>query len=301
MIRAACAIVRTMSRGRFSPVSITVAWATLLLCGCTVDFGKGTPTRDGSVGTDGGDSCGNDLLETGEDCDGLDLGGFDCPALGYHSGTLFCADDCTFDVTSCRHEGCGNGQLDPGETCDGSEMGGNTCASQGYPGGTISCTFGCQLDLSQCFWCGNGNVDPSEQCDGENLDQTTCADLGYTGDGLVCDACQFDFSACQWCGNGRMDIGEQCDGNDLGVESCLSQGFTAGGTLACDSNCRLDLAGCIPCDSTTCPDGCCDNGRDCRPGTTTSYCGSNGAACVSCAASVQCCANPHGGGCGACR
>lgn len=48
-----------------------------------------------------------------------------------------------------------------------------------------------------------------------------------------------------YCGNGVIDVaGEQCDGSDLGEETCERLTF-AGGTLACDSNCRLDATGCI--------------------------------------------------------
>lgn len=48
-----------------------------------------------------------------------------------------------------------------------------------------------------------------------------------------------------YCGNGVIDVaGEQCDGSDLGDETCERLTFS-GGTLACNSNCRLDATGCI--------------------------------------------------------
>lgn len=50
--------------------------------------------------------CGNDLIETGEICDGLDLDDFNCGSFGYASGTLICDSDCNgFDMSNCVGEG----------------------------------------------------------------------------------------------------------------------------------------------------------------------------------------------------
>jgi len=213
---------------------------------------------------------------------------------------LFCDENCTFDVTSCREEGCGNGLLDPGEPCDGSELGGNTCTSQGYSGGILACTYGCALDVSSCFWCGNGVVDPGELCDGSNLAQTTCTDLGLNGNGLVCEDCQFDIYSCEWCGNGRLDPGEGCEGTDLRQQSCTSLDFSAGGDLACAEDCTLDLAACVPCTSSNCLVGCCRAGRECMAGTSLTNCGASGAVCEICPIAEQCCISGQGGNCGVC-
>jgi hypothetical protein len=50
--------------------------------------------------------CGNNIKETGEQCDdpdgdGIDLGGATCQSLGYSGGTLRCRSDCTFDTSGC--------------------------------------------------------------------------------------------------------------------------------------------------------------------------------------------------------
>jgi hypothetical protein len=45
--------------------------------------------------------CGNNIKETGEQCDGSDLGGATCQSLGYSGGTLRCRSDCTFDTSGC--------------------------------------------------------------------------------------------------------------------------------------------------------------------------------------------------------
>jgi len=45
--------------------------------------------------------CGNSAVETGEQCDGSDLGGATCVSRGYTSGSLSCNSNCTFNVSSC--------------------------------------------------------------------------------------------------------------------------------------------------------------------------------------------------------
>ncbi|MCH9686594.1 MAG: hypothetical protein K0V04_34495 [Deltaproteobacteria bacterium] len=98
----------------------------LLALGCSPEVGgSGEPGIDGSetgtetstpsmTSTDGVDdsasssgelpfACGNGLVEPGEQCDGLELGGFGCrdinPSLV--DGALACSADCTFDATGC--------------------------------------------------------------------------------------------------------------------------------------------------------------------------------------------------------
>ena len=56
--------------------------------------------------------CGNGVIETGEQCDGGNLGGTSCTDLGYTGGTLACAGNCTFDVSGCSNNGsCTPGQV----------------------------------------------------------------------------------------------------------------------------------------------------------------------------------------------
>lgn len=69
-------------------------------------------------GGQGGSSamCGNGVLEPGEACDGADLQGLGCQSLGFDTGTLVCAADCTFDSSGCSGvETCQDGQDDDGD------------------------------------------------------------------------------------------------------------------------------------------------------------------------------------------
>lgn len=45
--------------------------------------------------------CGNDLVESGEDCEGSNLGGKTCVSLGYGGGTPSCDIACSLDVSDC--------------------------------------------------------------------------------------------------------------------------------------------------------------------------------------------------------
>ena len=65
--------------------------------------------------TDTGPACGDGVLDEGEVCDGFALGDATCPGLGYTTGTLACAADCTLDESGCSSI-CDNGFCERGET-----------------------------------------------------------------------------------------------------------------------------------------------------------------------------------------
>ena len=97
--------------------------------------------------TGGGDAdvgpfCGDGLVqtETGEVCDGEDLGGATCLSLGHGGGVLRCGVGCAYAVAACEPAAsCGDGAIDDGEVCDGDDLGGATCATLGYHGGALAC------------------------------------------------------------------------------------------------------------------------------------------------------------------
>src|SRR5262249_8555592 len=80
-------------------------------------------------------TCGNGILEPGEQCD---------------DGNVVAGDGCG---PTCHFEVCGNGIVDPGEQCDD----GNTAAGDG-------CSPTCQREPR----CGDGFVDGTEECDDGN-------------------------------------------------------------------------------------------------------------------------------------
>ena len=221
----------------------------LLLVSTFVAFGCGG----------GGDDvvCGNGVLETGEMCDGAELGSATCLTEGFGGGELTCTSTCTIDTSACIPLAgeCGNGQIDGDEECDGANLNGHTCADLGFDGGDLSCTAACQFDTRGCSKgqvdCGNGEIDGDEECDGANLNGHTCADLGFDGGDLSCTAaCQFDTRGCsKWqvaCGNGQIDGDEECDGENMNGRTCETQGFERG-DLGCTQDCLFDTSACTSC------------------------------------------------------
>ena len=56
-------------------------------------------------------SCGNGYIDTGEQCDGSNLGGATCQSLGYNSGTLSCSSLCAYNTSNCSTGGNGSNDV----------------------------------------------------------------------------------------------------------------------------------------------------------------------------------------------
>jgi len=63
------------------------------------------------------------------------------------------------------------------------------------------------------------------------------------------------------CGNNIVEGSEECDGSGLNGNTCISNGFDSG-NLSCNSNCTLNMAGCINY-SAYCGDGLINYGEEC--------------------------------------
>lgn len=169
-----------------------------------VTFGTGSSSGFGSSDSGvGPDTCGNGAVDFAEQCDGADLFGFSCEALGLGEGELSCSDVCLFDTSDCvgALPDCGDGLVQPGEQCDQANLQGLNCEALGLGDGVLACSLDCTFDTSGCGTgssCGDGVVSPGEQCDGLDLQGFTCAALGLGGGDLGCVAglCVFDTSGC---------------------------------------------------------------------------------------------------------
>ncbi len=249
--------------------------------------------------------CGNGFINTGEDCDGMNLGALNgnCVAYSpstYTGGTLSCKQ-CHLDTSNCQgvQGTCGDGILNTGEDCDGTIFGAKkTCAamSSSFAGGELKCTAtACQLDTSSCIEipkCGNGFIDTGESCDKTNLIPSSgnCVDYSqfFKSGKLGCDQnCSIDTNACAEapkCGNSALDAGEMCDGANFGNItdlSCSSNNSNfISGSLICKScriatdNCKSNNASILTCkdrgdcklndpctDSSECASRYCFNGK----------------------------------------
>lgn len=190
--------------------------------------------------------CGDGNIDSGEDCDGVNVGGETCQSQSFDSGSLACNSNCTFNTSGCSMN-CGNGTIQSPEQCDGANLNSHTCGTEGYDAGTLTCKGDCTLNISGCTLnCGNNVINSGEECDRSNLNGKTCVTQGFDQGTLACNAnCTFNESGCSDvpCGNGSIDSGEQCDGVNLNSQTCVTQGYDSG-TLACSSGCTFDVAGC---------------------------------------------------------
>ncbi len=136
-------------------------------------------------------TCGNGIIESGEQCDGQDFGSETCESMGFDGGTLGCTSECMIDTAGCHR--CGNGVVEDGEECDGTDLAGHTCSDYGFTGGFIMCS-GCQIDTSNCenvdFTCdpmATGECPSGDKCLVIPGGDATCIPEGSGTDGDACD------------------------------------------------------------------------------------------------------------------
>jgi hypothetical protein len=255
-------------------------------------------------------TCGNGVIDSGEQCDGNNLNSLDCTDFGHDSGTLTCGGGCNYDFSACsgdesetnvgyRNEGqyFDGGwypQKESGESCDNDfECVGNYCKEGECLDAGLWERF---LSWLSIFFggdenCGNGAIDSGEQCDGSNLNGQTCVGQGYDAGELSCaDDCSLDVDMCEnnvgptICGDGLVSPSEDCDcgmsltcgaeNGNLNGATCQSEGYS-GGDLACNA-CAFDYNGCeYDSSSRNCGDGVIQRTEDCEGSNL------NGATCQS--------------------
>ncbi|MFN2378240.1 MAG: metallophosphoesterase [Candidatus Binatia bacterium] len=268
-----------------------------------------------------GATCGNGILEAGEDCDD-----------GNAINTDACRNDCTLPF-------CGDGILDGGEQCDGAALGSASC---GGCAGAPACTASCTIDLSACT---DGICTGSETCGSCAADCTgggaTCGNgLCEAGDGENCLTCPADCNGRQGgkpnarfcCGapGGSNNVG--CSASQCGscttasASSCCGDGLCGGsedgtscsrdcgaapfcGDGACNGaetpcSCAGDC-GAPPASETSCNDGVdndcdgltdCSDTAQCSASPSCATCSGAGATCTS---NATCCSGKCTGKAGA--
>ncbi|MCW5891687.1 MAG: DUF4215 domain-containing protein [bacterium] len=250
----------------------------------------------------GGVGCGNEFLDTGEECDGA--------LSGVCGQGVTCSEQCRCQI-------CGNGILDPGEACDDMNTeDGDGCAAdcsratnvcgdgitdnlEGCDDSNTSSCDGCSATC-QVETCGNGIIECAEECDdgpeGSLTCSTACAKQAPPGCGngnpdpgeqcddgntANCDGCNA-FCEIEGCGNGVVECGEECDDfNTVSCDGCSASCRTeecGNGTIDCFEECDDGAAnGTTP---SSCLAGVCEVGELCTPESTE--------ACIQCAEHGDC-------------
>jgi cysteine-rich repeat protein len=239
---------------------------TLPVCGDEIvdnapEFGETCDPPDGVLCDDNCMllSCGNGVLDDGEECDDGEGNSDTTP------------DACRTDCTS---PGCGDTIVDTGEQCDDGNSNpnddctdtcqNNVCGDGILNDGVEQCDDGagnsdttpdaCRTDC-RVPGCGDGVADSTEECDdGNTSDEDPCTNEcknNVCGDGLLnagvedCDdgASNSDTQpdACRTtcvlaaCGDDVIDTGEQCDGTSN--EPCADLGGGCGAACTCANEC----------------------------------------------------------------
>jgi len=233
--------------------------------------------------------CGNNDVETGEDCDDGDTDNGDgCSS----TCTVESGYTCTGDPSTCTQTfTCGNNDVETGEDCDdGDTDNGDGCDSSC----AVETYWTCTGDPSVCSGiCGDGVIKGDEACDdddttaGDGCSEICTLETGYTctGEPSSCSTSCGDGSKAdsEGCDDSNTTAGDGCDAS-CGVEtgySCTGSPSVCSGICGdslikgseeCDDGNSTNTDSCL----STCKDASCGDGfvwannEECEPpGTAT--------------------------------
>ena len=157
------------------------------------DENNNDETENDSDSTDA--VCGNEIVESGEECDGNVKLCTEIDDTLYSGGKAKCKDDCSgFSTLTCDEVPyeCGDNKVEGPEICDG---GVEDCVNIDpllYSGGKAKCNDECNgYELETCeeifHECGNNTVEGPEVCDGNLKDCVEISSSLYSGGKALCN------------------------------------------------------------------------------------------------------------------
>ena len=244
-----------------------------------------TCLRKGAKSQADGGTCGNGIIDDGEECDKVGPDGQPSAAGAF---SAWCdSDTCLNRGSVSGGSTCGNGNpatpvasAGDGEDCDdGNTDGGDGCSPRCLSEGTLQQFHPVEAPYGILARCGDGVVadglggrpDGGEECDlgsasrqqweQGRCDDNRCVLLGTTS--IAADPPGT-------CGNGTMQVGEQCD--DGAVGTCNVASGNAGAACSGSGDCTTGISQCVGkrCNAVSKnADAQCATNAECTPGTPT--------------------------------
>jgi len=164
--------------------------------GNTGDSGDtGNSGNSGNTGDTVSETCGDNIVDTGEICDGNVINCVDIDSQLYSGGKSKCLDTCLgWDTATCDEipHTCGNDITEGPEECDGNIIDCNELDSEKYESGKAKCLDDCSgYDTLTCVeyepsTCGDEKVEGKEVCDGGLKNCVEIDDGKYSGGKAYC-------------------------------------------------------------------------------------------------------------------
>jgi len=218
--------------------------------GNTGDSGDtGNSGNSGNTGDTVSETCGDNIVDTGEICDGNVINCVDIDSQLYSGGKSKCLDTCLgWDTATCDEipHTCGNDITEGPEECDGNIIDCNELDSEKYESGKAKCLDDCSgYDTLTCVeyepsTCGDEKVEGKEVCDGGLKNCVEIDDGKYSGgkayckndctgwDEITCDekpVCSAPYRTVKCAGDDALDQMQTCsEGIWSNKGNCLEPG-----------------------------------------------------------------------------
>ncbi|MEZ4300803.1 MAG: hypothetical protein R3B70_38060 [Polyangiaceae bacterium] len=177
--------------------------------------------------------CGNNAVDSGEECDGAAPAGMDCERLDLGIGALGCTGDCLLDKSQCSsnidssceandHKSCSGGDLYWFDSCNEKGSLAQSCGGCGCNGTVCATCSTCKANDHKA--CVGGDLYWFDSCNEKGSLAQSCGGCGCNG--TVCSTCPECSSGDTAC-NGFAQL-KQCVNGHWSTIDCASACASAG-------------------------------------------------------------------------